>query len=46
MTVHRGDCVDVMAGMAGMAGMEPATVQLVVTSPPYFNIKDYSMDGR
>lgn len=22
------------------------SVQLIVTSPPYFNIKDYSMDGR
>lgn len=29
-----------------MTQMPDASVDLVVTSPPYFNVKDYSMDGR
>lgn len=29
-----------------MAQLPDASVDLVVTSPPYFNVKDYSMDGR
>jgi site-specific DNA-methyltransferase (cytosine-N4-specific) len=28
-----------------MRELPDASVQLVVTSPPYFNIKDYSLDG-
>ena len=28
-----------------MAELPDSSVQLVVTSPPYFNIKDYSLDG-
>ncbi len=28
-----------------MAELPDNSVQLVVTSPPYFNIKDYSLDG-
>ena len=28
-----------------MNELPDSSVQLIVTSPPYFNIKDYSMDG-
>lgn len=48
-------CEDGVADFAGkvfyksaedMAEIPDATVDLAVTSPPYFNIKDYSLDGR
>ena len=29
-----------------MTQIPDASVDLVVTSPPYFNVKDYSMDGH
>lgn len=28
-----------------MTELPDNSVQLIVTSPPYFNIKDYSLDG-
>lgn len=28
-----------------MSNIEDESVELIITSPPYFNIKDYSMDG-
>lgn len=37
LTVHQGDCRDVMAGM------EPESVQAVVTSPPYWGLRDYGI---
>lgn len=33
-TIVQGDCLDVVAQM-------PPTVNLIVTSPPYYNAKDY-----
>ena len=33
-----GDC-------RNMAEVEDSSVQLVVTSPPYFNVKDYGVDN-
>lgn len=30
---------------SNMSELPDASVQLIVTSPPYYNIKDYSMDG-
>ena len=33
-----GDC-------RNMAGVKDASVQLIVTSPPYFNVKDYGIDN-
>ncbi|MDR4474191.1 MAG: hypothetical protein MRJ92_16610 [Nitrospira sp.] len=29
-----------------MSEVPTASVDLIVTSPPYFNVKDYSLDGR
>lgn len=37
LTVYAGDCRDVMAGM------EPDSVQCVVTSPPYYGLRDYGL---
>src|ERR1035437_4870302 len=37
LTVLEGDCRTVMAGM------EPESVQCVVTSPPYFGLRDYGI---
>jgi site-specific DNA-methyltransferase (adenine-specific) len=36
--LHRGDCLDVMAQL------EPSSVDLVVTSPPYDNLRTYNQD--
>lgn len=29
-----------------MTEVPTGSVDLIVTSPPYFNVKDYSLDGR
>jgi site-specific DNA-methyltransferase (adenine-specific) len=36
--LHRGDCLD------AMARLEPSSVDLVVTSPPYDNLRTYNQD--
>jgi len=38
--IIEGDC------RAVMAGMEPESVQCVVTSPPYWGLRDYGEDGQ
>lgn len=38
--IHVGDCLDVLAGM------EPDSVDCVVTSPPYWGLRDYGVDGQ
>ena len=40
LTVYQGDC------RAVMASMEPASVHCVVTSPPYWGLRDYGADGQ
>lgn len=40
MRVIQGDCRGVMRGM------EPASVHCVVTSPPYWNLRDYGVEGQ
>jgi DNA modification methylase len=40
LTVHLGDC------RAVMAEMEPESVNCVVTSPPYWGLRDYGTDGQ
>ena len=40
LTVHQGDCREVMAGM------EPESVHCVVTSPPYWGLRDYGEAGQ
>lgn len=37
LTVHQGDC------RAVMSSMEPESVHCVVTSPPYFGLRDYGL---
>ena len=39
-TIHVGDCSEVMRGM------DPESVQCVVTSPPYFGLRDYGVEGQ
>jgi DNA modification methylase len=38
--IHVGDCVAIMAAM------EPNSVECVVTSPPYWGLRDYGVDGQ
>jgi DNA modification methylase len=38
--VLAGDCIQVMAGM------EPDSVDCIVTSPPYWGLRDYGVDGQ
>lgn len=38
--VHEGDCADVMAEL------EPESVQCVVTSPPYWGLRDYGVESQ
>jgi DNA modification methylase len=40
LTVYQGDC------RAVMAEMEPESVHCVVTSPPYWGLRDYGTDGQ
>lgn len=40
VVIHVGDCRDVLAGMA------EASVQSCVTSPPYYGLRDYGVDGQ
>jgi DNA modification methylase len=40
LTVYQGDCREVMAAM------EPASVHCVVTSPPYWGLRDYGSTGQ
>ena len=38
--LHQGDCREIMRGM------DAESVQCVVTSPPYFALRDYKVDGQ
>ena len=38
--LHQGDCREIMRGM------DAESVQCVVTSPPYFSLRDYKVDGQ
>jgi DNA modification methylase len=38
--IHTGDCISVMQNM------EPCSVQCVVTSPPYYGLRDYGVNGQ
>lgn len=40
VTLHVGDCID------RMAAMEPDSVDCVVTSPPYWGLRDYGVSGQ
>ena len=40
MTLHRGDCLDVLRAMPSRS------VHCVVTSPPYFGLRNYCVDGQ
>jgi len=40
LTVFQGDCREVMASM------EPASIHCVVTSPPYWGLRDYGTEGQ
>ncbi len=40
LTVYQGDCREVMAQM------EPESVHCVVTSPPYWGLRDYGIGGQ
>lgn len=40
VTLHEGDC------LAVLAAMEPDSVDCVVTSPPYWGLRDYGVDGQ
>lgn len=31
---------------SNMSDLQDSTIDLIITSPPYFNIKDYSLDGK
>ena len=39
-TLHHGDCMEVLAGL------ETGSVQCVVTSPPYWGLRDYGVEGQ
>lgn len=38
--IHVGDCLEVMRGM------DDQSVQTCITSPPYFGLRDYGVDGQ
>lgn len=40
VTLHIGDC------LAMLAAMEPDSVDCVVTSPPYWGLRDYGVEGQ
>lgn len=40
VTLHHGDCLDVLATLPD------ASVDCIVTSPPYFGLRDYGVDGQ
>jgi site-specific DNA-methyltransferase (adenine-specific) len=40
VTIHTGDCLEVMRGMAD------GSVNCCVTSPPYFGLRDYGHEGQ
>jgi len=40
VTIHIGDC------LASLRRMEAGSVQCCVTSPPYFGLRDYGVDGQ
>lgn len=39
-TIHQGDC------LASLKDMADRSVQMCVTSPPYFGLRDYGVDGQ
>ncbi len=40
VTLHHGDCLDVLAGLPD------GSVDCIVTSPPYFGLRDYGVEGQ
>jgi site-specific DNA-methyltransferase (cytosine-N4-specific) len=40
VTLHHGDCSDVLRTL------DPGSVNCCVTSPPYFGLRDYGIDGQ
>jgi DNA modification methylase len=38
--IYQGDCLDIMPKL------EAGSVQCVVTSPPYYGLRDYGVDGQ
>ncbi len=40
VTLYHGDCLDVLSSLPA------ASVDCVVTSPPYFGLRDYGVDGQ
>lgn len=40
VTLHHGDCLDVLASLPD------ESVDCIVTSPPYFGLRDYGVDGQ
>ena len=40
VALHVGDCIEQMSLMA------PDSVDCVVTSPPYWGLRDYGVEGR
>lgn len=40
VTIHQGDCRDVLATLS------ERSVNCIVTSPPYFGLRDYGVDGQ
>ena len=39
-TIIPGDCIEMMRGL------EPKSIHCCVTSPPYFNLRDYQIEGQ
>lgn len=40
VTILEGDCID------SMRTLMPKSIQSVITSPPYYGLRDYAMDGQ
>ncbi len=40
VTIHQGDCLDILPEL------EAGSVQTCVTSPPYWGLRDYDVDGQ
>ena len=40
VTLHHGDALDVLAGL------DAGSVNCIVTSPPYYGLRDYGVDGQ
>lgn len=42
ISLFNGDCLDVM----DVLSVSDIRVQMIITSPPYFNLRDYGVDGQ